>query len=552
MDAEVRDQRSPSELDTQLALTTSQASSSAAARGVASSSPVGSTDLGAGGVRRGGEDSASGGEAKVVPSIRSRGSGRAFTLSAVDLAVEEDEDIDDGEVSTVTESTNLGLDDVEDIPVELGIDGNDRCRQDDQEHEDSGSAKRRQGEPHEEGDSEPPSTSHATLIEGRQGERQAHEGTRRDDAESGLRPTTAAQDFTGSTLTSPMRSRDPESAAAAAGSAPGASGSSGVGDGTEGASNQSQARKPPTGASAPTKSFATMTSAVTAGVRRSKGAALSSSNTASSGPGAAAREEGWSDRELLLGLLQPEDAPVVAAHDVSRSVAGVEVKRGLLLVCNNTIYCVDGFGRRPRTPRPGTSGVSAGVPPASSGASTGVNGGISIGRSKDSLYGVRRLEEWELGGVAGSIGGGDDHHAEVNSGAKIQVTLRRKSTADVTGSGTISEGREAGKGGSGVSEGGGNGSGGAGSGSSALTAEQAGSTGGGLNSETDEIVSIGHVGVQRIMLDRVSCVDATDIWSEGSHGKTRGVPSATEMRISSPHHKQNELPERIASISVTK
>ncbi|CAN0216386.1 unnamed protein product, partial [Ectocarpus sp. 4 AP-2014] len=61
---------------------------------------------------------------------------------------------------------------------------------------------------------------------------------------------------------------------------------------------------------------------------------------APAGPGTLARKEGWSDRELLLGLMKPEDNPAIAAHDVSRSVGGVVVKRGLLLVCRTALYFV--------------------------------------------------------------------------------------------------------------------------------------------------------------------------------------------------------------------
>ncbi|CAM9513771.1 unnamed protein product, partial [Scytosiphon promiscuus] len=74
---------------------------------------------------------------------------------------------------------------------------------------------------------------------------------------------------------------------------------------------------------------------------------------ASLGPGAVARAEGWADRDLLRGLIQPEEThTVLAAHDVSRSVGGVVVKRGLLLVCRNSVYFVGGFGREPALPRP--------------------------------------------------------------------------------------------------------------------------------------------------------------------------------------------------------
>lgn len=151
-------------------------------------------------------------------------------------------------------------------------------------------------------------------------------------------------------------------------------------------------------------------------------------SSASSGPGAVAREGGWSDRDLLLGLVEPEDTPVMGAYDVSRSVCGVEVKRGLLLVCRHSLYFVSGFGREPPLPKPGAVPLSPGAAAASAPAAAAAS------RSKDPLHGVRRLEKWELGGGAGGIGGVEDD-GEVN-GDKIQVTLRRKSVArEIPGAG---------------------------------------------------------------------------------------------------------------------
>lgn len=213
---------------------------------------------------------------------------------------------------------------------------------------------------------------------------------------------------------------------------------------------------------------------------------MPSAASASSGPGARAREEGWSDRDLLLGLTRPEDNPVLAAHDVSRSVGGVVVKRGLLLVCRNAVYFIDGFGTEPMLPKPG-----APPPSPAQAAVTAAAVAAAAGRSSaDPLHGVRRLEEWELGGGAGGTGGGNDD-GEV-FGAKIKVTLRRDSQAEFSAAG------------------------GAGSKSAgtAVTAEQAGdATGGGGGGgrggevdEDDEILALGRVGVQRFTLDRIHAV----------------------------------------------
>ncbi|CAM9784957.1 unnamed protein product, partial [Ectocarpus fasciculatus] len=104
--------------------------------------------------------------------------------------------------------------------------------------------------------------------------------------------------------------------------------------------------------------------------------------TAPAGPGTLARKEGWSDRELLLGLTKSEDSPVIAAHDVSRSVGGVVVKRGLLLVCRNAVYFVDGFGREPALPRPGAP------PPTPTEAAAAAFAASLARRSKDPLHGA--------------------------------------------------------------------------------------------------------------------------------------------------------------------
>lgn len=210
---------------------------------------------------------------------------------------------------------------------------------------------------------------------------------------------------------------------------------------------------------------------------------------ASLGPGASAREEGWSDRDLLVGLMQPEDTPVVAAHDVSRSFGGVVVKRGLLLVCRSAVYFVDGFGIEPALPRPDAG------PRSPAAAAVAASLAAAASRSKDPLHNVRRLEEWELGGGAGGIGGGDDD-GDV-CGARIRVMLRRRSQRDIGSSTT----------GSGAIKGGG----------TALTAEQVGGAGGGGGGryggarggeavENDDILAVGRYGVQRFSLDRLHSV----------------------------------------------
>ena len=208
--------------------------------------------------------------------------------------------------------------------------------------------------------------------------------------------------------------------------------------------------------------------------------ATASAASASLGPGARAREEGWSDRDLLLGLTRPEDNPVLAAHDVSRSVGGVVVKRGLLLVCRNAVYFIDGFGTEPMLPKPG-------APPRTSAEAAAA--AAAAGRtSADPLHGVRRLEEWELGGGAGGIGGGNDD-GEV-FGAKIKVTLRRDNQPSFSVTGT----------------------GGPKSVGAAVTAEQAGGAAGGGGgrggeaAEDDEILALGRVGVQRFSLDHIHAV----------------------------------------------
>lgn len=212
----------------------------------------------------------------------------------------------------------------------------------------------------------------------------------------------------------------------------------------------------------------------------------SAAASASLGPGARAREEGWSDRDLLLGLTRPEDNPVLAAHDVSRSIGGVVVKRGLLLVCRSALYFVDGFGTEPMLPKPGA--------PAPSPAETAAAAAAAASRSStDPLNGVRRLEEWELGGGAGGIGGGNDD-GEV-FGAKIKVTLRRDSQVEVGAAAGAAA------------------AGGAKSVGTAVTAEQAGGAGGGGGGgrggesvEDDEILALGRVGVQRFALDHIHAV----------------------------------------------
>lgn len=215
-------------------------------------------------------------------------------------------------------------------------------------------------------------------------------------------------------------------------------------------------------------------------------------SAASSGPGAVAREQGWSDRELLVGLMQPEDTPVMTAHDVSRSVGGIEVKRGLLLVCRNTVYFVDGFGREPALVRPGAPPLTAAAAAAAASAAA------TASRSKDPLHGVRRLEKWELGGGAGGIGGVDDDGN--TGGAKIQVTLRRKSATEITGA-------KGAKGSGGLL------SGGAEAPGPALTAEQAGGeVGEGCDELEDEVLALGRHGVQRFPMDQVI---GGESWREG-------------------------------------
>lgn len=251
----------------------------------------------------------------------------------------------------------------------------------------------------------------------------------------------------------------------------------------------------------------TKTSTLLSSSSTSKAVSAAALAVASSGPGAVARAERWSDRELMSGLMQPEDFPVVAAHDVSRSVGGIEVKRGLLVVCRNTVYFISGFGREPALPKPGAP------PPSPAVAAAAAAAAAAASRSKDPLHGVRRLEEWELGGGAGGIGGADDDGEMV--GAKIQVKLRRRSATEVA-AGDSSGGDLNGKsgGGSGARGGGGRGGrdgsarGSAQMSASALTAEQAGGDGsGGACRETeDEILALGRRGVQRFSLDQVKRV----------------------------------------------
>lgn len=261
---------------------------------------------------------------------------------------------------------------------------------------------------------------------------------------------------------------------------------------------------PPLRASSPSAAASPAATSVAVTAAAAAAVAAAAPSAASLGPGAVARGEGWSDRELLLGLVQAEDTPVLTAHDVSRSVGGIVVKRGLLLVCRNTVYFVDGFGREPVLPRPD----AAPLPPAAAAAAAAVAAAASAAarRSKDPLYGVRRLEEWELGGGAGGIGGGDDD-GEVG-GAKIQVTLRRSSQVDVMGNSAAGGAKIDGCSVAGGAAGGGGGGGGAQTSGSALTAEQTGGTGGGAREEIeDEILALGHSGVQRFSLDQV--------WEEG-------------------------------------
>lgn len=199
---------------------------------------------------------------------------------------------------------------------------------------------------------------------------------------------------------------------------------------------------------------------------------------ASSGPGAVAREEGWSDRDLLLGLVEPEDTPVMSAYDVSRSVCGVEVKRGLLLVCRHSLYFVSGFGREPPLPKPGAPPLS---PASAATASAATAAAAAASRSKDPLQGVRRLEKWELGGGAGGIGGVEDDCE--TSGDKMQVTLRRKSVAGEV-----------------IGAGGGKGGGCASSGGVSTPVRGDAMVRGDIQ---DEILALGRGGMQRFLLDQV-------------------------------------------------
>ncbi|CAM9326778.1 unnamed protein product, partial [Chrysoparadoxa australica] len=50
----------------------------------------------------------------------------------------------------------------------------------------------------------------------------------------------------------------------------------------------------------------------------------------------------WSDNEVIIGLMEPEDWPVQASGNVLRSV-GLEMHKGILLVCKGGVYIIDGF-----------------------------------------------------------------------------------------------------------------------------------------------------------------------------------------------------------------
>lgn len=489
IDVEVRSQQSPTVSEGMLPPpipggVKSHPLSTPTVRRAGSSAEVDAGGGGVGDAKCGRTDGIPSGENRALPRTRTGEPGRPFILRATHLAEEDEEEIED-DVSTVTESTHLGLDDEEAISMELGIEPDDRGN-----HE-GGSDSKAHDDRQEADDSTATCTTPSTVV-----------GERLDPMVAEHRPSP--------TLVSPTKPGAPGPAAAfdvpAAGG--GGNGGGGVDDQGQGTSSLSQSPEPTAAADAPPASPSDAPAADMSRAPKAPGAPVTAFPAAtSSGPGAVARSEGWSDRELLRGLIQPEDATVVIAHDVSRSVGGVEVKRGLLVVCNNTLHCVDGFGIGPRVPPPGGSGAGGqAATGAASAASVGAGGTGGVGavggaRKKDPLHGVRRLEAWELGGGAGSIGGGDESHGEGGAGTKIQVTLRKKSTADVAGLASAAAAgsaasREAGKGGA---EGGGQGT------PKVVTAEQAGSTEGGEGpGEVDEIVTLGHVDVHRIPLDQVS------------------------------------------------
>lgn len=424
---------------------------------------------------------------------------RGFSLSESDMA--EDEDREEDIVSTTTES-HLGLDDEISVDLGEGEDRSDGGQDDGRDHEHGSRDEGNHavdGSGHGEGDDDATRTGRssrgrtrrrtgsssassaldaARSLEGVDGEEcRAAQGGRRGGGEGALLVSADQAD---------SGSRSATKEGGATGDAA-AVGDGGVNDGAGRLASEAATTEPLPGQST-ANGTASSTAAGTGSEGRTFGTSQTSTSTASSGPGAKARDEGWSDRELLLGLLQPEDAPVVAAHDVSRSVGGVQVKRGLLLVSRNAVYCVDGFGRGPPGVRPpgkggGGSGQGAAVvAPSTPSTPAGRN-------SKDPLHGVRRLEEWELGGGAGGIAGVGEDDGEAGGGAKIQVTLRRKSANDLTGKGG------SGKGGGGTRSG------------TALTTEQAGVAAGGgrVGGEVEEIVALGNVGMQRIVLDQVWC-----------------------------------------------
>lgn len=403
---------------------------------------------------------------------RNRDQHRGFSLSESDLATEDgdagvDEDDDDDGASVATGSEALGIDDGVD-----GEDGGGGGEGGGGGGDEGGVARRRGRSAHRRGrstaaissSSPPPGPSTGSVEIKRDGSSSSGDGNA--GAEGSEAATSHAAESTG-----PAGGGD----------------AVGVSEGVAG-----DAMLPSKLTPVPSTSASTTTAAA----------------TAASGPGAAAREKGWSDPELLMGLVNPEDVPVVAAHDVSRSVGGVEVKRGLLLVCRNTLYFVDGFGREPALVRTG-SGSKGAAPRSAAAAAAALAAATAAAsaaaRSKDPLHGVRRLEEWELGGGAGGIGAGDDDGEA--GGVKIQVTLRRKSATDIV-AGAAGERKDGGGGGesaAGLTGGGGR------EGGTAVTAEQAGGTGceSGAGVE-DEILALGKFGVQRIALDQVCGTDMDD------------------------------------------
>lgn len=397
-------------------------------------------------VSAGGETVAADAVSQGPKRNRTRDSG-GFSLSEPDLAEGEDEDDDIDDVGSVTTESHLGLE--YDEQSEISVDLHDGCDRDGHS-----------GHSGDEGSASPrPSRGRARM---RAGLPSAHKGR----CEEGAGPS-YAQDTSGAAVGGLSSSSEQAPSSAEDPGVPPSDSATVTATNSVGSSARPLSSDPTAGGVVGTGTPTTVLSK-------------------SSGPGATAREEGWADRELLLGLLQPEDSPVVSAHDVSRSIGGVEVKRGLLLVCRSALYFVAGFGRGPPLR---TGGGLAGT----AGGATGASGGGG-GKSEDLLHGVRRLEEWELGGGAGGVGGGDDDGEAGSGGARIQVTLRR-SAADLAVS-SSSAPRDAGKGGA----------------SRSMTAEQAGGSGGGRGEQqVDEIVALGYIGVQRIVLDQVCGEKASKI-----------------------------------------